>query len=86
MFKFFTLLKRFIPPYKKYVVLNLVYNLLATIFSLFSFATIIPILQILFGIQRANVSYQPWSWNDSLKDIFNALKNNAFYSIEQIVE
>lgn len=86
MFKFFTLLKRFIPPYKKYVVLNLVYNLLATIFSLFSFATIIPILQILFGIQRANVSCQPWSWNDGLKDIFNALKNNAFYSIEQIVE
>lgn len=86
MFKFFTLLKRFIPPYKKYVVLNLVYNLLTTIFSLFSFATIIPVLQILFGIQRANVSYQPWSWNDSLKDIFNALKNNAFYSIEQVVE
>lgn len=86
MFKFFTLLKRFIPPYKKYVVLNLIYNLLTTIFSLFSFATIIPVLQILFGIQRANVSYQPWSWNDSLKDIFNALKNNAFYSIEQIIE
>lgn len=86
MFKFFTLLKRFIPPYKKYVVLNLIYNLLTTIFSLFSFATIIPVLQILFGIQRANVSYQLWSWNDSLKDIFNALKNNAFYSIEQIIE
>ena len=47
MKKFFVLLKRFIPPYKKYVVLNLLFNLLTTAFSLFSFALIIPILEIL---------------------------------------
>ena len=46
----FSVLRRFIPPYKWYVALNMLFNVLSTILSLFSFATIIPVLQILFGI------------------------------------
>ena len=44
------LLVRFVPPYKKYFILNLVFNILSTVLTLFSFATIIPILEILFKI------------------------------------
>ena len=46
---FIRLIRRFASPYKWLVVLNLVFNLLSTILSLFSFAAIIPVLRILFG-------------------------------------
>ena len=86
MFKFVTLLKRFIPPYKKYVFLSLLFNLLSTIFSLFSFAAIIPVLQILFGIEKVEKTYMPWTWSDSYKDIFAALKNNLSCAVEQGIQ
>ncbi len=86
MFKFLTLLRRFIPPYKKYVFLNLLFHILSTIFSLFSFAAIIPVLQILFGISGTTRTYQPWVWGDGFRELFNALKNNVFYQIEQVIE
>ena len=85
MFKFITLIKRFVPPYKKYVVLSLLFNLLATVFSLFSFAAIIPVLQILFGLDSAETSYMAWSWSDGFQHIVEAAKNNLFYSIEQLI-
>ena len=85
MFKLFELLKRFIPPYKKYVFLNLLFNLLSTVFSLFSFAAIIPVLQILFGLQQSNLSYQAWTWGDGWNQIISALKNNIFYYLEQMM-
>lgn len=86
MFKFITLLKRFIPPYKKYVFLSLLFNLLSTVFSLFSFAAIIPVLQILFGLQKVEKVYMVWGWNDGLKNIVAALKNNLFYWVEQVIQ
>ena len=82
MFKFFTLLKRFIPPYKKYIVLNLLSHLLGTIFSLFSFGAIIPILNILFGLSDETRSYKEWN---TIGEFFSTALNNIFYSIEQIV-
>ncbi len=85
MFKFVTLLRRFIPPYKKYVFLSLLFNLLSTIFSLFSFAAIIPVLQILFGLQKVDMIYKVWSWSDGLKEIVTAIKNNLFYAVEQAI-
>ena len=84
MFKFVDLLKRFIPPYKKYVVLSLLFNLLSTIFSLFSFAAIIPVLQILFKISNQGAVYQAWSWNEGFSSVKAPLKNNLFYSIDVI--
>jgi len=86
MFKFITLLKRFIPPYKKYVFLCLLFNLLTTIFSLFSFAAVIPVLQILFGLQSVENSYQIWSWNSPMRDIVAALKNNLYFWVEQTIK
>lgn len=86
MFKFITLLKRFIPAYKKYVVLSLLLNLLSTIFSLFSFAAVIPVLQILFGLEKAISQYQNWMWSDGLGDISAAIKNNLYFWVEQSID
>jgi len=86
MFKFVTLLKRFIPPYKKYVLLCLLFNLLTMIFSLFSFAAVIPVLQLLFGIEKAKKVYMVWTWNNGTKEILTALKNNLSYWIEQSIQ
>lgn len=79
------ILKRFVPPYKKYVFLSLSANLLSTILSLFSFAAIIPILQILFGVTNSNTVFQPWSWSDGVVAVVSALKNNVSYWLEQTV-
>ena len=49
------LLVRFVSPYKKYFILNLFFNILSTILTLFSFATIIPILEILFKINETYI-------------------------------
>jgi ABC-type multidrug transport system fused ATPase/permease subunit len=86
MFKFVTLLKRFIPPYKKYVFLSLLFNLLTMIFSLFSFAAVIPVLRLLFGLEKVTkAAYIAWTWHDGVKNIFNALKNNASNWLEQTI-
>lgn len=85
MFKFINILKRFIPPYKKYVFLSLLFNLLSTLFSLFSFAAIIPILQILFGINKATATYTPWGWSDGFSNIIKAIKDNLTYEIQQLI-
>ena len=85
MFKFFKLLGRFVFPYKKYVVLNVFFHFISTIFTLFSFASIIPILQILFGMKSQNTEYIEWAWSDSISHLVMAFKNNAFYFIEQII-
>jgi ABC-type multidrug transport system fused ATPase/permease subunit len=86
MFKFVTLLKRFIPPYKKYVFLNLLFNFLSTVFSLFSFAAIIPVLKMLFKIEDPIKVYKLWTWNDGIEEIFKALQNNFSYSVQQFIE
>lgn len=86
MFNFIILLKRFIPPYKKYVLLSFLFNLLSTLFSLFSFAAIIPVLQILFGLEKAETIYQAWNWSDGMSAIVSALKNNFSYIVEQTIQ
>lgn len=77
--------KRFLPPYKKYVVGSLFFNFLATIFSLFSFAAIIPVLQILFGLKKLDISYTEWSWSDSLPILIEAGKNNFSFFLHDTI-
>ena len=81
----FKLLKRFIPPYRGKVVLNIVFNLLSTILSLFSFAAIIPVLHILFGIKSGVANYTPVIWTGDITLLADTLKNNLFWWLgEQI--
>ena len=81
MFKFATLLKRFIPPYKKYVFLSLLFNLLTMVFSIFSYTAIMPILELLFGIEKVQGKYMPWTFDDSSQHIIDAVKNNLYLTL-----
>ena len=85
MFKFVTLLKRFIPPYKKYVLLALLFNVLTLVFSLFSFISVVPVLNVLFKIDQIKSIYHAWTWNDSYKDIVDSIKNNLSYYIQHFL-
>lgn len=78
---FFELLRRFVPPYKKYLILNIFFNLLAAILTLFSFAVIIPILEMLFQIKDVTYEYMA-SGSASLKDV--AVNNFYYYTQEAI--
>ena len=55
------------------------------IFSIFSFASVIPVLQLLFGLQKADKVYQAWTWANSWKEIGEAVKNNATWHIQQLI-
>ena len=61
MGEFFQVLKRFVPPYKKYLALNIIFNFLAAFLTLFSFAVVMPILEMLFGIREKGYEYIPLS-------------------------
>lgn len=83
MKEFLQLLRRFVPPYKRYVVWALVLNVLSAILNVFSFMTLIPILQILFKMDSNVYAFIPWdSTTESLKEI---AINNAYYSITQMI-
>lgn len=81
MKEFWIILRRFVPPYKKYLALNIFFNILAAFLTLFSFAVIIPILEMLFKIKEANYTYMPIG-SASLKDI--AFNNFYYYTQEAI--
>jgi len=80
--EFLQLLRRFVPPYKGHLSLNIVFNLLATILSLFSFAAIIPVLQILFGITDINTEYVSLTSSMTFEEMFSAAKNNIYYWLQ----
>ena len=83
MFKgFFTLLRRFIPPYKRYIVLNILFNVMAAFLTLFSFALIIPILEMLFGINRVHYDYMEWG-SAGVKDV---VVNDFYYAVQCMIE
>lgn len=79
---FFKILTRFVPPYKKYLILNIIFNLLTAFLTLFSFALIIPILQMLFKIETATYAFMDWG-SASLKDV---AVNNFYYYTQVIIE
>ena len=81
-----SLLKRFVPPYKWLVAANLFFNILSTILSLFSFATIIPVLQILFGLSQVSAIYMPLETATTFQEILNILKNNLYYYLQTLIE
>lgn len=79
-------LRRFIPPYRWQVALNLFFNILSTILSLFSFATIIPVLQILFGLSEIDAVYTPLADASSMQQTLEILKNNLYFYLQSQIE
>ncbi len=83
MKEFLQVLRRFVPPYKKYLLLTIVFNIISAILNIFSFAAIIPILQILFKTDQAVVATKLMEWGSgSMKDV---LSNNSNYYIHQLI-
>ena len=76
------ILRRFVPPYKKYLILNIIFNILTTFLTLFSFAFIIPILEMLFGINESNYVFMEWG-SDSFKTV---MVNNFYYYTQILID
>ena len=87
MKEFLQVLRRFVPPYKKYLVLSIVFNILSAILNIFSFMTLIPILQILFKTSDVKqvTSLIGWDSVHSVGELTNMLTNNAYYYIERFI-
>lgn len=81
MKELWSLFRRFVPPYRKYLFLNIFFNVLAALLTLFSFAVIIPILEILFKIKEANYEFIPLG-DASLKDV---VINNFYYYTQECI-
>lgn len=86
MKEFFKVLKRYIPPYKKSLVLSLIFTLTSAVLNVFSFAIIIPILQILFKIEDVeHVDFIPW--NEATSENFTEVAlNNGNYYLNNFIE
>ncbi len=81
-----SLFRRFLPPYRWQVMANLFFNILSTVLSLFSFATIIPVLQILFGLSEVNTTYIPLTELATMQEIIQTLKNNLYYLLQMLID
>ena len=81
MKEFLQVLRRFVPPYKKYLALSVLFNILSAVLNIFSFATLIPMLQILFKTGDADTatSLLPWALD---KD---TLMNNMNYYVNDLI-
>ena len=81
MKEFWSILREYVPPYKKYLVGSVVMNILSAVFNVFSFSLLIPILQILFNISDATYEFIPWHRGMDFGD----LTNNVYWYIDTLV-
>ena len=83
MKEFFQILRRFVPPYKRYLVMTVSFNILSAVLNIFSFAAIIPILQIIFKTGKAAAAPQLMAWDwDNMKEV---AANNMDYYVNALI-
>ena len=84
MKEFLQVLRRFVPPYKKFLLLSVLFNILSAILNIFSFATLIPMLNILFktGDTENATALMAWDW----KNMTSVLMNNMNYYVNQLIQ
>ena len=80
--EFFSLLKRYMKPYRKYLTWAVILNFLSQWLNVFSFAALVPILNILFKIDTTKYEYMPMDIHHLNKDV---LINNGYYFINYII-
>ena len=80
---FLAVLRRFVPPYKKYLILSILFNILSAVLNIFSFAALIPILQILFqtGDAETATTLMEWDWGN----VQQVLTNNMNYYVNELI-
>ena len=77
-------MRRYVAPYKIYMVGSLVFNLLSAVLNVFSFVSLIPMLQLLFGIDQNHYEFIPWdSTGMGLKDI---IINNLYWYTTELMD
>lgn len=82
MREFIKVLRRFVPPYKKYLMLTILFNILTALLNIFSFSLIIPILQILFKLDNSVYEYMEYDAGVDMKDW---LVNNFYYYVTGLI-
>lgn len=85
MKEFIQVLKRFALPYKKYMILSVLFNILSAVLTVFSFLSIIPLLEMLFGLNNNinTYTFMPWDSDASIKEI---LINNMYYGTTILIK
>lgn len=82
MKEFIRFLRRFARPYVGTLSLSILFNILNGVMTVFSFAFIIPILQVIFGLQRGDYQFKPW---DS-PNVVDTITNNFYYFTGNIID
>ena len=85
MKEFLQILRRFVPPYKKYLGLSVLFNILSAVLNIFSFAALIPILQILFQVDGGIRANDYMEWDGTLGSIKEVATNNLYYYIQEFI-
>lgn len=85
MKEFLQILRRFVPPYKKYLGLSVLFNILSAVLNIFSFAALIPILQILFQVDGGIRANDYMEWDGSFDTIKEVATNNLYYYIQEFI-
>ena len=81
--QFFTLLARYIRPYRRYLAWSVLLNFVSQWLNVFSFMALIPILNILFKVDTTKYEYIPMEGIGFNKDI---LMNNFYYYVSVIID
>ena len=78
------MMRQYASPYKSYLAGAVILNLLSAIFNIFSFAVLIPLLNILFKVDSAVYEFIPWGSPDvGLKD---TVVNNFYYGVSHFAQ
>ncbi len=81
---FFRIMRQYVRPYKAYLVGSLLFNLLSAVLNVFSFVSLIPMLQLLFGIDRNHYEFIPWNTAGvGMKEI---IVNNMYWYTTQLMD
>lgn len=83
--EFWLVLRRFIHPYKRSLALSVVFNILSAILNIFSFAALIPILQILFKTEGAATATHLMAWGEGGASAKEVISNNADFYVRELI-
>ena len=84
MKEFFKVMRRYVAPYKRYMIGSLIFNLLSAVLNVFSFASLIPMLNLLFKVDKTVYGFI--AWDDAAHSMKDILVNNMYYYTQQIMQ
>ena len=79
---FIKIIRTYVAPYKGKFLWSVVLTIFSAVFNIFSFALIIPILQILFGLNTETYNYIYWEQAESAKEF---VMGNMYYYVTVLI-